>query len=330
MIDLEITNNLINKIKNSNKIAYLNGDKNEIITYCPECESNSNKRKGHLYISLETPVFYCQKCNFRGNIKYLFEILGINLDIKYPESKSVYTKYINTESENIPDTVKYESININNDYILSKYNSKVEYIQKRLDIKDPYTAIKIPNIVYKLDTIINRNIGNISIDTIDSNYIGFLTSRKTGLILRCINDKYPRYLKYKIINNSITDYYSIKIRDIDETAPVILIGEGIFDILSVIYKNSELIEKLPISNDKLPNLLLASLHKIDINSVLYSLYLLKCTYARFIFLADTDVISTHLGKNKNIDYFSKNFENIPGIEKYYVFTTGIKKDFADL
>ncbi len=72
---------LQDELKKVTGLAYFNGNKTELVTFCPNCEKdrfNSKRSHGHLYISTSKPFFNCFRCDYGGSLQKLLYLLGIN------------------------------------------------------------------------------------------------------------------------------------------------------------------------------------------------------------------------------------------------------------
>ncbi len=300
--------------------CYYNGSKTEIITLCPWCEKDSDKKHGHLYISVDDPVFYCQRCGEKGIIVKLIHYLQGDFDqLINPhiieKTSHTYTKknLLSTDKTYTFSANSYDSQVLN---YKEKYNYLSNRIGKNLDIK------KIPGLIFSLKAFIKENQIEVdnwqfkNLDYLDEKFIGFLTTRKTAVILRNCDssDKY-RYYKFLLGKESsfFIDFYSILSGKINSSLPNIVLCEGVFDLL------------VPCFNEGLKDLKknsvmwAATLGKGSFLKTLTSvLNYLKIVKANVNILSDRDVPI----------YFYNHIKNMPFVNNLNVFYNKLGKDFG--
>ena len=303
--------------------AYTNSQKNEIICYCPFCEGDRGpNHHGHLYISTDEPVYYCQKCGEKGTtpklIKYLHGNPEEHID---PEAfNAIYGDYNyinkNLSSEvNTFSNVKSIQKDVNN------FNLKLEYLNKRF--KKPIIPENIPGLVLSFSSFLSENGLSYSwltpdkIKTLDDGYIGFVTNRGTKIILRnCLDDNNPRYMNINITSDKFfySDFYGIKVSTLNNEIPNIVLCEGIFDLYGAIYSDK--------FNDLLSKTLFwgATLGKGSYYKVFLSvLDWCKCTKVNLHILSDRDVKEYHYHKIKKS----------PFINRVCIYYNKLGKDFGE-
>ena len=214
--------------------AYFDSGNNNIITFCPWCETDRffTNAKGHCTISVHDPIFNCFKCQQgHGIVTKLIKKLGempnkFLLDVNF----KLNTRTSRIKNYEIPE-IKLEEDKENSKYIL-----KTLYLQSRIGIDTDLS--KIPNLVFDIKKFINDN--NIKLipthlnmlDYFEENFVGFVTNMGTLLILRNINNLSDfRYFNIHINNKTfLKDFYAIKTNKIKEENTIVLC-EGIFDLL---------------------------------------------------------------------------------------------------
>lgn len=239
----------IKEIRNKLSLCYLNADKTEIITYCPYCEGITGKRHGHLYISTMKPVFICHRCGKKGMVIDFLKEIKLDLKLEDIYEKSVINKRCVSIIEEF-DLVNNGSFSNNNvkdleedrgelsrDRIvfnLSKdiIDKKISFLVNRIGIS--YDSIfSIPGLVLRPSSFIfDLGLSLKYIKFLDMKYIGFLSDEKKYIYLRSIDDNVERkHLLFRIRKDIHKDYYTIKKRDIDLDIPVLVLSEGVFDVI---------------------------------------------------------------------------------------------------
>lgn len=286
-------------IKSTIGIAKYSGDKKEIITYCPNCESASNKSHGHLYIGLDVPLYNCFKCDNSGVVDKLIVSVGgnpnelMNMDSlsKFKNNRGTYKKPIFYSRPR--EYEKYNtSVAIPTD---DSFEPKINYIKKRLI---NMTSINdIPNVILDYKTFLKESnalnvVSDNMLEYLQTDFVGFLTEKKTTVISRNINDFGKiRYHKLKL-EDGYGDFYSIKIKDIDFEVPTFLIAEGPFDVLSC-YFSAEMKQYVERSN-----YLIAILGKYYNNVISYILDYYGIPKGNFIVVSDPEIPDNYYNKLK--------------------------------
>lgn len=226
------------------------------VVRCPYCGDSKVPSHAHLSIHIDAtqdndPMpWRCFKCNasFGAITEELLVDLGCDVTNELIDALKIFNKsafrksdYRSTENNIfIPQIIDTDrSILI---------NTKSEYIGNRLGIS-PSEVIKNSHdwkIILDLPRFINaNNIKNIEsyskkrILFMNYNYVGFLSSNKNCIILRCItdNEKCRRYDKILIDpkNLNMNTFYNIPFNydRLSSNPTNVHIAEGIFDILGV-------------------------------------------------------------------------------------------------
>ena len=120
------------------------------------------------------------------------------------------------------------------------------YIEKRLGIKIPVSELVKLKTVFSLEEFLKYNkiefvnAGKSRANTLNNDYVGFLSSASEYIVFRDITGKNKRrYDKYTIINNidNTQKFYTIPSRTdlLTEDKVNINLAEGVFDILGVYF-----------------------------------------------------------------------------------------------
>lgn len=209
--------------------AELNASGTEIITFCPFCEYDRDRSKhGHLYISVESPEFFCQKCHEGGLLLRFIRILN---DDPSKYIKKDVIQYSRTKK--IVNTIKDNKFKLPE---LSDNGKKIEYLQSRIYSNFDYR--KIPGLIFSINEFADINNLKLSeseglLKYLENEFVGFLCNRKNMIIFRN-TDKTSnfRYYKMKIIKNNIfQDFYGLKFNNMNSLIPKIVLSEGVFDVL---------------------------------------------------------------------------------------------------
>jgi hypothetical protein len=215
-------------------------------------DSRKNPRSSHLYIKLdvkedEAHEYYCQRCKSKGVVSSAFLKLlkiydnelnvSLGMNLKKASKKNKKFKPITKEKLIIPEP---ENTKIN--------LVKCKYINDRLDINlklEDLPQYKITTNLYdmldanKVDFLTNKN--EKFVDTLDRNFVGFVSYDNNYCILRNLSKKVMpdlRYYNYNIFDNydNSKRFYTIPTQiDILNPKLNVVIAEGIFDILGVYF-----------------------------------------------------------------------------------------------
>ena len=292
-------------------MAYFNGSGDELICRCPMCEMESNEDHGHLYISIDSPVFNCFKCPYHGIITKLFYDLNLNpREYLYDDIfKGEYRQKIEPF-----DVIKHKIPEINQERNILKK----QYLQKRLGLD--FKLEKIPGLIFSASDFIMANDLQISVEQkymlpiLDQSFIGFVCSRGATIVFRNINDS-AEICHYKLfLGNSgyFKDFYGLDtgFKKLDNT---VVLCEGIFDLL-VSIKSSSLTE---IRNNSC--YWAAILGKQYFKSFLSVLDYCKLPSANLVILSDADV------DEKEYKYVLHH----PAAKSVSIYVNDGRKDFGD-
>lgn len=248
--------NFINMIKQNIPGARDVAGQREILTRCPVCGDSKDLRSAHFYISVpnnadEVSFYDCKKCPAHGLFDdEMFRKLGCN------DSASLIQ--LTTHNSRVLKLPKYKTLKkiniypLNNKYIRSDKNNKLklDYINNRIGSNFNYNDIINLKIFLNLYDILNSNGLELTrhkmiTDSLDKNFIGFISYDNSFCGLRKITDKElyktvnKRYINYDLINKSDNSkaYYIIpsQINVLDPSPVRIHIAEGQFDVLSIYY-----------------------------------------------------------------------------------------------
>lgn len=230
-------NELLRFLKDRTGLCYYNGSRTEMITRCYNCEQDSKKTHGHLYLKVDngSPVFNCFKCEESGTIIKLIRNYGGDpsrfLDIKVLMD--------NWNTSNVPkgkDIFKsnYDLYDQNKD----RFKLKIQYLKGRLgydiDISEiPNLILDFDNFIYKNKIKLNTNQKNI-LPLLESNFVGFLTARGSQIVCRNIDEtsSFKHYKLYLTEDQLVyKDFYGVTTSPIREGVNTVVLCEGTFDLL---------------------------------------------------------------------------------------------------
>ena len=198
----------------------------EIMIHCPFCDDALRKNAanhGHLYISTESPIFNCFRCNSSGTLLSLLIQTGFDdrdvLDYISSFIKVNFTKdylKVRTRMGHAPrfSSVKKAILNYNLDFkrnYYNQYNTYINYIHKRIGEQVDETKFLLSPLIYK-NKIVCR----------------FTNSIGENVLIRYIDDQSKRYVINKNINSL---YYFQDISNIKTNK--VTICEGPFDIINL-------------------------------------------------------------------------------------------------
>jgi hypothetical protein len=247
-----LTQELVNLLKTL-PVSDVTTNKKEISVRCPFCgDSKKNIRSSHLYIKLdvqenEAHTYYCQRCKSKGIVTStllkmlkLFDndlnvALGINL-----KNASKHNKKFRPIQKNklIIPTPERSKIN------LVKLNFFNNRLGTELQLEDLPKYKIVTNLYDLLDAnkvTFLTNKKTHFVDTLDKNFLGFISYDNNYTILRNLSKKVMpdlRYYNYNIFDNydNSKRFYSIPTHiDILKPKLNVVIAEGIFDILGVYF-----------------------------------------------------------------------------------------------
>jgi len=289
----------------------------EIIMYCPFCGYKKNKT---LYISLDAPVFHCfhAGCNKGGIIsKLLKKIDGTDNSEKFV-SKEVINETIKNKIK-INNYKQYKKELTLPELDEDKFKLKSLYLKKRFGFNQ-LNFKNVKGLIFDVNSFLEMN--NIPIDEklikmkdfLHSNFIGFVSEHNSKIVFRNINEE-SNFRYYKIITYKpiFSDYY--KIFGGDYNSNIVILGEGIFDIiLENIFDSIEMKDK-------------AKLYAAGL-SAFYDSLCKSIVFNENIFRLNVHILSDNginLNYYKNIKKFNSHI-----IETMTVYYNRRGKDFADV
>jgi 5S rRNA maturation endonuclease (ribonuclease M5) len=283
------------KVKNilkqySNVYKETSGGK-EIQIFCPYCGDafrKNNPRWGHLYISTDTGLFYCHRCNEKGTLYKLLLDLGVDDE----EVLSKLRKYFKVHKQISSKEIR------NIDFItnsIEKFNekiSKVDYYELWYKYTDEYNYLVNRIDVEDLDLFYYYRL------TPDNNSIVFNDYEFNEILRRLIKSKHKRYKKVQ------DKYYSIY-----KTEYNILIAEGPFDIINIdLYLNYDAFTKIAIGGKNyisaltelylytnIKNLIIMVDNDIDVNK--FYKYIIKQIHRYEIHVENIEIYQNSVGKD---------------------------------
>jgi hypothetical protein len=209
-----------------------------IIVACPFCnEQNNHQRKHyHLYISLEAPIYHCfsAECHASGIIpKLLKKITGNDNSDKFVDESEIKKALTNTikitKHKHIQRDLKLPTLDED------KYKLKSLYLKKRFRFNQTDLS-RVKGLIFDVESFLKIN--DIPIDEklfkikdyLETNYVGFVTENQSTVIFRNIDpDSSFRHFKISLFKPIFSDYY--KLFGGDYNSNIVVLGEGIFDIL---------------------------------------------------------------------------------------------------
>lgn len=249
---MKLANNLLKAIPFSQLAA---GGK-ELVIRCPYCGHTSSKGKRHMYISVsdDKPIMYnCFKCEAKGiaNKNFLNDI-GLR-DTNLIAQIESHNRAINRNSSSVlygESRRQYQSVFSTDNALvrLSDFKDKLNYVRMRLGNNLPDSYLLSCRLVFDVSPFFGaiRKIFRATDEDlmrIQKDYVGFLSTNGTALILRCIKqvDSKFRYIIVKLYEENFTKIYSMPTSvNIMEQCPEVHITEGQFDILSVYFNMKQM------------------------------------------------------------------------------------------
>jgi len=222
------------KFLENNELGPIKIRSKNIVCRCPWCEFGTNKKHYHLNISIEAPIFHClyAGCGASGTITKLFRKIS-----NYDHSNNfVDMSRIQRVKKNNQSLKESKKLKLNIPIInISKFWDKVIYIKSRMRFTD-FNFTNIPGLILDIRKFfeINPKIEieenqKRMLDFYQDNFIGFLSSKNSVLLLRNINKSNFRYSKIRLNKIEFIDFY--KIFGNNKKSNLILLAEGVFDIL---------------------------------------------------------------------------------------------------
>lgn len=219
---------------------------------CPFCgDSKKSATHTHLYVKVrvdkgERQWYKCQRCGTGGVVdSYLMDLLNL-YDQEFDYLKGVrdtkLAKYAGNKGYRLNNTHTKLLPPLNN----KSTKDKLSYLENRLGIKLEYKDILDLKIITNFYDFFNyNNIKNFTrkpfiMDGLDSEYIGFLTTRNEFINARKLGpeDKYlKRYINYNIfgIEDDTRKLYTIRTVPNVMKKVKIVMAEGVFDIISIYF-----------------------------------------------------------------------------------------------
>lgn len=259
-------------------VVYLTSSGDETFIRCPFCgDSKKDSRKARFYIHNEAPFkYYCFNCDTTGVINE--EVLNLIFnDNFYDQELSSYLREKKMESlvkaNKITRKVRknpYFNPNYKVDFSCKSKKSlnKLDYLNERLGIKLTKKDLEKFKIVVSIKTFFEKNnldlekrIGNSKktreiVESIEKNYIGFLSSDRNIIIFRNLDkDSKLRFNNFKIFPDDNID--SSKVYNIStvlnkfEDKHEVVIAEGPIDIIGAyfnVFNEEERDKKIFLAN----------------------------------------------------------------------------------
>jgi hypothetical protein len=223
-------------LRSKSGICNSTNDNSELVCRCFNCETHYKKQKGHLYVKVDNgyPVFNCFKCESKGTVDTLISKFGGNPS-DFIDGPIDFKKSFIFSGNSNEHRVNTKFLKINNKKTNVSYSNKLDYLNSRLGMN--VNIDSIPGLVLSVkdfikdNNIVIDNWNSRNIDMYENNFIGFLTNNKNKLILRnCDQTSDFRYAKISL--NSNRDFYGILNKEEYILNPIIVLCEGIFDLLT--------------------------------------------------------------------------------------------------
>lgn len=233
-------------IKTNKHPSQLTTNKRHIIVRCPYCgDSVKNRNHGHFYIELKPPFqWYCQRC-YLGSPVMTTKTMT-DLDLTHPDinvnivklNKKFKGKFNPKHKFNSKSNIKLNKNNREYDQFKYDYfNSRFGLNLSREEINDKYKVVTSFLEFKDLNKLYLDSYGTQIINTLDKDYIGFLSTDGTHLVNRDVTGHHEkRYHNFKIDENNPFGhkFYTIKTDlDIMSEKIKIVMTEGVFDIIGV-------------------------------------------------------------------------------------------------
>jgi hypothetical protein len=304
----------------------------EIVVHCPKCRHDHPNSPPHLYIGVGEENIYpisCKHCPLSGLLTpSLLNELGIHnteleIYLKSLYRNSNYKKIISGENDN-PET----NTRIIPDKISKADEFKLFYLEQRTGINfHDISTIKQYKIIVNLNSFLRLNKIVLDeeedyLDEISRSSVGFLSYNGNICNMRNINSSRinRRYVNLKIDKNLSSPFLYIPPTEIDilTIKPIIVVTEGVFDILGVKHRF------FPIDTT---NIIFGSVgglgsYKKGINKLLS----LTCFFGCDIYIFSDNEIDNSNG----IDFYNKALASIKKTNKIKIFYNQVAKDFGDI
>ena len=329
MDKLELKDYLLKELNNL-PVHNLTSNRKELSIRCPYCgDSRKNPKSSHLYVHIEPNddepfTFYCQRCKTGGivNTEFFKMIKSNNSDLvinieKFNKSKKSNKKFFNKELRRTKIEVPIPENNKLNLY-------KLKYINKRLGTNLSFSDLPDYKIILNLYDFLDLNkIKKLSCkeqfaDTLDANFLGFLSYDNNYIVFRNLSKtELPelRYHNYNIFGNyDNTKKFYIMPNSIDllEDTITVILTEGCFDLLSVYFN---------IEKDK-KNKIYAAVNGIGYNAVLNEIIRMGFLNINLKIYGDNDQDIRQYKSLKN--------EFFPFVKRIELYTNILSKDFGDI
>jgi len=208
-----------------------------IVVRCPWCELRE-KKEYNLWISSTAPIYKCFSggCGQKGLLKKLFTRISGKDKISDFVDETTQRNILKQTTIEKRNKIDVESNLIIPDLNEDFYKEKSMYVKRRIKYYNTPLS-NINGLVFSIKKFVEINniklsdkIQNI-LPFLDSNFVGFLTNKKSILMLRNIDATSSfKHYKLEIQKTRYIDYY--KINNFPEDSDDIVVGEGIYDILS--------------------------------------------------------------------------------------------------
>jgi len=229
-------------------LCYFNGNESELITRCPNCESDSSKSHGHLYVKMDESelIYHCFKCLDSGTLIKLIQNYGGD-PREFLDEELLNYKWVKSKKSSSNFDVKINNFDLSNQCI-DNYKLKIQYLRGRIGFDIDIS--NIPGLILDFDSFIENNSIKLKdnqwkmLSFMRTNFIGFLTIRGTQVVCRNIDETSSfRYYKLELVNNKqlYKDFYGIETSSISNDLNTVVLCEGPFDLL-VPYYSPEFIE----------------------------------------------------------------------------------------
>ena len=218
-MDLRNLPEIVNFLKGSAAVFQDSG--NEYITHCPYCDDalRPNARShGHLYISKNSPVFHCFRCETSGHLGTLLRDLGFTDEEALKELGS--SKFLNFHERSVIKKKQDKSVR---DFIVDKNN--------RFNIGDQANYIKFRKYIFnRLGNYCDFNKYLISPEIINKQLCASFYNREGNFVTARILEPTNNY-RY-IRNKGVSESYFFQELDFDRYKNIVM-TEGVFDCIKL-------------------------------------------------------------------------------------------------
>ena len=259
---LQMKQIIIDRLKTLPVCKTSSNNKNWVVR-CPYCGDSKTSNHGHFSIRIDTtsdtPMIYrCFRCNESGMVTpKTLEDLDLGLSQELQRNLDIINR-MSGNAEYFRDKIKPFKVPVVSD--TGENAKKLDYINRRLGLNLTYEDCAEFHIILSLAEFMRYNkiklskentgtsldIPLKSLQELESNYLGFLSSNNNKITFRDVTPDqhgfFGRYYKVTIdlFNQAPNTFYGLRNQfDLLYTGPIeVHISEGTFDILSV-YKNLE-------------------------------------------------------------------------------------------